>query len=117
MGLILCVLIISEISLFFTSVRKDTLSVDMEAQGKISIFFNITFPFITCRDLHLDVVDQSGAQQLHVHNRVFKFPMTKEGSIIGAERSRESMKKMLFVDTWLIRVETSSARQNTTYTS
>jgi hypothetical protein len=59
--------------------RKDTLSVDMVKDGKILIFFNMTFPNIQCTELSVDTVDASGEQHIDLYHRVHKIPVNENG--------------------------------------
>jgi hypothetical protein len=71
---------------------KDTLSIDHMTDQKIDILFNITFPRVSCigtffltKDLHVDVIDASGAQQIDIHHKIHKHPVDSSGNIIGMQ--------------------------------
>ncbi|KAL0476433.1 endoplasmic reticulum-golgi intermediate compartment protein 3 [Acrasis kona] len=72
-------LIVSEFVMFLRVERKDTLSVDKIKDGKILIFFNITFPNIQCMDLSVDALDASGEQHIDLHHTVHKVPVNTDG--------------------------------------
>jgi hypothetical protein len=63
--------------------RKDTLSVDMVKDGKILIFFNMTFPNIQCTELSVDTVDASGEQHIDLYHRVHKIPADANGAKVS----------------------------------
>src|SRR5690349_4049131 len=66
------ILVINEFHIYLTPVRIDTLGVDTKPEGMIDIIFNITFPHVKCHELHVDVIDAAGEQQIDIFHRVHK---------------------------------------------
>jgi hypothetical protein len=80
-----CFLVISEFIMFLKTKRVDTLSVDLQKDGKILIYFNISFPHVKCAQLSVDSVDVSGEQHINIYYRMHKNPITAEGVIIPVD--------------------------------
>lgn len=81
--MILLILALNEIYIYFSPDRKDTLGIDKKPEGIIDIMFNITFPHIKCADLHVDVIDASGTQQIDIYNRMHRQPVDEEMRLVG----------------------------------
>ena len=72
--------------------RRDTLSVDIQVQDRVVIFFNITFPDLKCYDLHVDSVDASGDAAIDVAHNIHKVPVDASGRITHLESPRHKTK-------------------------
>ena len=79
---IMLVLFFSEF-LQYTRVRvTEHLQVDKEAEGRLRINLNITFPKLTCADVNLVAMDVAGEHQLGISHTVHKHRLDK-GNTIG----------------------------------
>ncbi|KAG2386155.1 hypothetical protein C9374_002601 [Naegleria lovaniensis] len=70
--------------------RRDTLSVDIQVEDRVVIFFNITFPDLKCYDLHLDSVDASGDAAIDVAHHIHKVPVDSSGRITHLESKHKA---------------------------
>eukprot|EP00943_MAST-04B_sp_MAST-4B-sp1_P007112 g7112.t1 len=59
------------------------LQVDKEAEGRLRINLNITFPKLTCADVNLVAMDVAGEHQLGISHTVHKHRLDKDGNTIG----------------------------------
>jgi hypothetical protein len=88
--IIITALFISELVQYFSIHRQDTLSVDIEKEGKIVIYFNVSFPSVKCFDLTIDSVDASGEAHINLHHEIHKVPIDSNGFITHTESRRTS---------------------------
>jgi len=72
----------NEFLIYMTPIRQDRLGVDMKPQGQIDIFINVTFPRVHCLDLHVDIIDVSGEQQIDVRHRIHKTPVNDQQQLV-----------------------------------
>jgi hypothetical protein len=78
--ILLAVLFVSEFRHFRLIETIDQLDVDVSANhGRIAINLDITLPSLPCGEFVLDVVDESGAQQLNVAETLNKLRVDRHG--------------------------------------
>lgn len=81
--ILLLILAINEFYIYLSPDRKDTLGIDKNPEGIVDIIFNISFPHLKCGDLHIDVIDASGGQQIDIYNRIHKQPVDENMKLVG----------------------------------
>lgn len=77
------ILIINEFHIYLTPIRIDTLGVDTQPSGMIDVIFNMTFPHVKCPELHVDVIDAAGEQQIDIFHRVHKTAVDENMNLRG----------------------------------
>eukprot|EP01080_Neovahlkampfia_damariscottae_P006334 gene6334-10341_t len=88
-GIVVFILFLTEFNLYLTHERTDRLGVDLQPHGYVDILFNITFPHIPCHDLHVDVIDMAGAQQINIGHRIHKTPVDENFNLIMPHSHRQ----------------------------
>eukprot|EP01039_Chlorochromonas_danica_P010492 gene10491-11622_t len=77
-------LAIIEMRNYFTPVVREHLAVDNNSLGQqLRIDINITFHALTCNEVHVDVMDIAGDNQLNVEHEMMKQRLTPYGHRIG----------------------------------
>lgn len=80
---IIVLLSLAEVRNYLTPRMREHMIVDTTLGEKLRIDVNITFHALTCNDVHLDVMDIAGDNQLNVEHEMMKQRLTKEGRAIG----------------------------------
>lgn len=80
---IIVLLSLAEVRNYLTPRMREHMVVDTSLGEKLRIDVNITFHALTCNDVHLDVMDIAGDNQLNVEHEMMKQRLTKEGRVIG----------------------------------
>lgn len=88
--LIITLLVGSALIRYLSVDRRDTLSVDIQVEDRVVIFFNISFPDLKCYDLHLDSVDASGDAAIDVAHHIHKVPVDASGRITHLESKHKA---------------------------
>uniref|UniRef100_H2ZMJ8 Endoplasmic reticulum-Golgi intermediate compartment protein 3 n=1 Tax=Ciona savignyi TaxID=51511 RepID=H2ZMJ8_CIOSA len=88
-GTIMLLLFMSELKYFLTMEVNSELFVDMSRGNKISINMNVTFPYVPCDFLSLDMIDVSGQRDIDVKHTLMKQPLNEDGSWV--EEAAEKM--------------------------
>jgi len=85
-GIIFC-LVLAELLNHMALSREtsESLVVDTSLSQKMQVNMNITFPDISCVDLHLDVMDVAGDSQLDIDDTLVKKRLTKDGKPVKAD--------------------------------
>lgn len=81
-SILVAVLFVTELSCFLTIETVDKLDVDVAHPSGIAINVDIYFPSLPCDDFMVDVVDETGMQQLHVTDNLSKMRMDRHGTPI-----------------------------------
>ena len=81
--IIMLVLFFSEFLSYSRLRVTEHLQVDKEAEGRLRINLNITFPKLTCADVNLVAMDVAGEHQLGISHTVHKHRLDKDGNTIG----------------------------------
>eukprot|EP01102_Stenamoeba_stenopodia_P022764 TRINITY_DN9614_c0_g1_i1.p1 TRINITY_DN9614_c0_g1~~TRINITY_DN9614_c0_g1_i1.p1 ORF type:complete len:388 (-),score=70.92 TRINITY_DN9614_c0_g1_i1:65-1228(-) len=84
-GIIILLLVISEISFFLTTDVHSQLLVDTTRDQMLTINVDVIFPNIPCAYLSLDVMDVAGGAQFDVQHLIYKKRLNSDGSPIGVE--------------------------------
>lgn len=83
-------LFVSEFAYYLTTETLPEISIDTARSEKLTINFNITFPYIGCAFLGVDSMDISGEHQLDVDHGVFKVRLDKTGKqVLNSKPVRE----------------------------
>jgi len=78
-GCLILVLFLSELGRVLRVETVDKLDVDVTHDGSIAINVDIYFPSLACNDFVVDVVDETGVQQLHVAEALSKMRVDRHG--------------------------------------
>lgn len=81
--IIIAILVLFEARGFLTPRLEEHMIVDGTLREQISININITFHALTCNEVHLDVMDVAGDNQLNVEHEMMKQRLSKDGRPIG----------------------------------
>ncbi|CAO3685578.1 unnamed protein product [Umbelopsis vinacea] len=88
-GLLIAILVLSELSAYRTSVMKPELVVDKTRKDKLPIAFNVTFPNIPCYLLSVDIMDDSGQHVSGYTHDVYKVRLDLNGNHIESEKTEK----------------------------
>jgi len=88
-GLLIAILVLSELSAYRTSVMKPELVVDKGRKDKLPISFNVTFPKIPCYLLSVDIMDDSGQHVSGYTHDIYKVRLDLDGNHIESEKTQK----------------------------
>eukprot|EP00818_Percolomonas_sp_WS_P006560 CAMPEP_0117449938 /NCGR_PEP_ID=MMETSP0759-20121206/8206_1 /TAXON_ID=63605 /ORGANISM="Percolomonas cosmopolitus, Strain WS" /LENGTH=386 /DNA_ID=CAMNT_0005242435 /DNA_START=168 /DNA_END=1328 /DNA_ORIENTATION=- len=90
---LIIILTLSEISYYLRVRHIDILSVDTthNANQKLPIYLNITFPSVSCDALSLDVMDVSGDHQVDVEHSFYKTRLHLDGTTLEESTLQEKL--------------------------
>lgn len=77
------------------AISSDTIEsvvVDTSLSTKMNVNINISFPAISCVDLHLDVMDVAGDSQMNIEDTLIKRRINKRGLILQTKSSVTEVK-------------------------
>jgi hypothetical protein len=80
--ILMFVLFVSEFSEWLQPRYKDTLSVDVVRNEKLTISFDITFHRLICDDVTIDLLDESGAHFTSTGHHVQKMALDERGNVL-----------------------------------
>eukprot|EP00298_Acanthocystis_sp_HF-20_P008720 c17856_g1_i2.p1 GENE.c17856_g1_i2~~c17856_g1_i2.p1 ORF type:complete len:426 (-),score=144.75 c17856_g1_i2:16-1293(-) len=95
------ILFYSEFISYLQVTRVDTLHVDTGSDYPLSIFIDIVFPGMPCSELHLDVEESTGEQQVDIHKNLAKLPIhetqpaTRQQAVLMVRRLEIRLKSVL----------------------
>ncbi|KAJ6246592.1 endoplasmic reticulum-golgi intermediate compartment protein [Anaeramoeba flamelloides] len=79
--LFLILLFMNELFLFLTLKLETNLTIDdSRIHNQVAVHFNITFPRLSCKLLHIDALDHSGARHLNIKHDIFTIPLDRKGN-------------------------------------
>ncbi|KAM3586019.1 ER-derived vesicles protein erv46 [Umbelopsis sp. WA50703] len=88
-GLLIAILVLSELSAYRTSIMKPELIVDKTRKDKLPIAFDVTFPKIPCYLLSLDIMDDSGQHLSGYTHDIYKVRLDQQGNHLDTEKAKE----------------------------
>ena len=99
-GLLILVLIVSEILDYRRVQTSPRLEVDLGRGERLAVQFNVTFPRIPCYLLSLDVVDVVGENQVDVHHDIERRRLDEQGRPVSQDiiRALESEAKQIVAE-------------------
>lgn len=80
---VIALLATAEIGNYLTPRVREHMVVDTSLGQQLRIDVNMTFHALTCNDVHLDVMDVAGDNQLNVEHEMMKQRLTPDGRFIG----------------------------------
>lgn len=94
-GLIL-LLVVAEIIAFvnqnYSHNTVEHIAVDTSLGKRMRVNLNITFPAVSCEDLHIDIMDVAGDSQLDIEDTMSKRRLSRKGSPLGSSEIVETNK-------------------------
>lgn len=73
----------AELRNYYAPSLREHLVVDTTLGQQLRVDINITFHALTCNEVHLDVMDIAGDNQLNVEHEMMKQRLTSDGKPIG----------------------------------
>jgi endoplasmic reticulum-Golgi intermediate compartment protein 3 len=81
--ILIAILVFFETRSYLTPKFQELIAVDKTLSEQLKINVNITFHALTCNEVHLDVMDVAGDNQLNVEHAMMKQRLNNMGKTIG----------------------------------